>query len=347
LPEPSTPAPSAQPSAEPTVSESAAPSPSADATAEPSPPAGWSELSPSGPAPDPREDHTWTLDEAASTAYLFGGRADDVASNELWRYDLATDAWTQLSPAGDVPSARFGHVAAWAEGVGLIIWSGQAGPAFFTDVWVYNPSADAWRELPAGGDVPPARYGSCGGIGPDGRLWISHGFTEDRGRFSDTRAYDFSTNSWQDMTPEGGRPVDRCLHDCFWTADGRLVLYAGQTTGVPAIGDLWSYEAAQAAWAEAPTPEPAARQLYALAVAGDMAYVFGGGSLEGEMLDDLWQLNATDMSWTVVGAEDTSPAARAGGTLLVDASRSRLLLFGGTDGERELNDLWERPLPAP
>ena len=96
--------------------------------------------------------------------------------------------------------------------------------------------------------MPEARYGSCASLGPDGRLWISHGFTQDDGRFADTRAYDFATGQWTDMTPAGDGPIKRCLHDCFWSSDGqRLILYGGQTTGVAALDDIWAYDLASSA----------------------------------------------------------------------------------------------------
>ena len=94
-------------------------------------------------------------------------------------------------------------------------------------------------QLPATGAAPVARYGSCAAIGPDGRLWISHGFTQEQSRFSDTRAYDFASGTWTDETPAGPRPVERCLHGCWWTDAGELALYAGQTTGVTALDDRW------------------------------------------------------------------------------------------------------------
>ncbi|HUG29704.1 MAG TPA: kelch repeat-containing protein, partial [Candidatus Limnocylindria bacterium] len=183
------------------------------------------------------------------------------------------------------------------------------------------------------------RYGSCGGIGPDGRLWISHGFTDDAGRFRDTRAYDFQSGSWADLAPAGG-PVERCLHDCFWTGDGRLVLYAGQTTGLPALGDLWTYQPTTNAWTEAAPAPPPARQLYAVAVAGEHAYVFGGGDIDRGYLDDLWRLTLTDLSWTELAPAGEAPAARAGATLITDPARGRLLLFGGQNQSGELDDLW-------
>ena len=108
------------------------------------------------------------------------------------RYDLATDSWRQVETVG--PPARFGHNAAWVDNVGLVVFAGQSPTTFYNDLWAYDPAADRWRELPAGGDAPVARYGSCAAIGPDGRLWISHGFTSEGSRFADTRAYDFTTH---------------------------------------------------------------------------------------------------------------------------------------------------------
>ena len=158
-----------------------------------------------GAGPSAREDHTWTVDGDGTTAYLFGGRDGGDISNELWSFDLRSDTWTIAAPSGPAPDARFGHTATWVPDVGLVIWSGQAGSSFFNDIWAYDPTTGAWRELPSLGDVPPARYGSCASLGPDGRLWISHGFT-DTGRFDDTRAYDFATGEWTDETPDGDLP---------------------------------------------------------------------------------------------------------------------------------------------
>ena len=301
--------------------------------------------------PAAREDHTWTTDEAGTLAYLFGGRDGGVVFDDLWRYDLKADAWSKLEPEGKRPDARFGHTANWVKGVGLVVWSGQAGPRFFADVWAYDPKTNAWRELPGGGDRPAARYGSCASVGPDGRLWISHGFTEDTGRFSDTRAYDFKAGEWADETPDRTVPVIRCLHDCLWTPDGRLVLYAGQTTGIRAIGDLWTLEGAfrrggaRADWKQAEKPPLPARQLYALAAVGERAYVFGGTPVEGDKLDDLWTLDLDSLAWSQVRA-DRGPSGRSGATFIADPARDRLLLFGGLGDEATFADTWELRLTA-
>jgi hypothetical protein len=280
---------------------------------------------------------------ADGAAYLFGGRDGGTVFDDLWRYDIAAGAWSELEPEDPAPEARFGHTGSWVEGVGLVVWSGQAGSDFFADLWVYDPAANTWRELPAEGDVPAARYGSCAALGPDGRLWISHGFT-DTGRFSDTRAYDFTVGAWEDVTPGGDVPIERCLHDCLWSADGRLVLYAGQTNGVPSLGDLWALDP-EGAWTERPEPEPAPRQLYALAGVEDAAWVFGGTALDGQQLDDLWRLDLRADEFTPVESEGDGPSGRSGATMVAHPDGGRLLLFGGRTRDGALADLWELTLP--
>ncbi len=238
------------------------------------------------------------------------------------------------------------------DGVGLVIFAGQSPTAFYNDLWAYDPAADdRWRQLPAGGDAPVARYGSCAAVGPDGRLWISHGFTSEGSRFADTRAYDFTTHAWTDETPAGERPVERCLHGCWWTDDGRLALYAGQTTGVPALGDLWQLAPGPRigtnTWAEvAPGRQwPADRQLYASTRWGSATVIFGGGTLSGAFLDDSWLIRDDGTARRL--RTGSGPAARSGAELIADVQRGRLLLFGGRNADDAMRDTWELRLPPP
>ena len=296
----------------------------------------WVQLSADGPAP--REDHTWTVSGDGRTAFLFGGRDGTTVHDDLWAFSLADDTWTEL-PAGG-PPARFSHEAVWADGIGLVVFAGQNGPAFFNDLWAFDPASGAWRELPSNGSPPIPRYGTCTAIGPDGRLWISHGFTSDGTRFADTRAYEFATGAWTDETPAGGEhPIERCLHACWWTDDGRFALYAGQTTGTPALGDLWLLDAA--AWSMVDGGNaPAARNLYASARVGDATLIVGGQAVDATFLDDAWWLVDGEPSAIELTTTSTRPSGRSGATLIHDDAARRVLLFGGRSDDGALADLW-------
>ena len=328
---------STPPSATATAAPSASPAETPSATPAPEPVV-WSQLDGSGPVA--REDHTWTLDPESGIAYLFGGRDGPTVFGDTWAYELATDTWTDLAPASS-PDARFGHEAVWAEGIGLVIFAGQVRvDAFFGDLWAYDPIANAWSELPATGAVPTPRYGSCAGIGPDGRLWISHGFTQDLVRFSDTRAYDFDTAIWTDETPDDGRPVERCLHGCWWTDDGELTLYAGQTTGTTALPDRWSFTGGT--WTEVVGTLPEARNLYARARLDGATLVFGGQAIDTGFLGDLWLLadGSMDAEQVEPVGDRPQPVGRAGAELIADPERGRVILFGGRTADGALSDLW-------
>jgi hypothetical protein len=283
------------------------------------------------------------VDDTGEAAWLFGGRAGATAHGDLWRYELTSGTWARVDAGSPAPAARFGHEAAWIPGLGLAVTLGQAGARFFNDIWLFEPATSSWRELPAAGAVPVPRYGSCSGHGPDGRLWISHGFTEDGVRFADTRAYDFSAEAWVDVTPAGNAPVKRCLHACWWTTDGDFVLYGGQTNGVPALGDLWRVAPGEGGWTELPDPGPAPRQLAAVARPGAFAVVFGGRDAARSPLRDTWVLEDGSGEFVRLDTAGDQPSARSGAAFVVDAATGRLLLFGGI-GDRALDDLWSLSL---
>jgi hypothetical protein len=229
-----------------------------------------------------------------------------------------------------------------------VIFAGQ-DTAFYNDLWAYDPVADRWHQLPDNGDRPVARYGSCAAVGPDGRLWISHGFTSEGSRFSDTRAYDFATESWTDETPLGELPIVRCLHACWWTVGSHFTLYAGQTNGVTSLGDRWELTIGPRpgtnAWQAVdlgPDP-PAARNLYAATRWGERGtLVFGGQALDGTYLADAWVL---DDRGTHGQLPYMGPSPRSGAELVADSERGRILLFGGKAGASVFGDLWELTLP--
>jgi N-acetylneuraminic acid mutarotase len=278
-------------------------------------------------------------------AYLFGGRDGASVHGDLWAYDLAADTWRRLEPAGPVPAARFGHEAAWIAGRGLVVFGGQAGSTFFGDLWLFDPGAGSWTQLPADSDAPVARYGSCSAVSPDGRLWISHGFTENGTRFDDTRAYDFDLQRWADETPSDALPIRRCLHVCWWTDDGRMALYGGQTNGDPALGDLWALlplasGEGRTGWESLGNPLPVDRNLVAATAVGDEVVIFGGRDGDGRALADLHVVRADDLSFEVLATIGSGLPARWAATLIHDATRGRTLLFGGTDGSTASAETW-------
>jgi N-acetylneuraminic acid mutarotase len=295
----------------------------------------WSPLAASGPPA--RRDHSLTANDQGTISFLFGGRTGTSVLADLWVFERSAVAWQKLDARG--PAARFGHSAAFVSGH-LVVFGGQGGPGrFFNDAWAFDPVAGTWAKLAPQGAVPEARYGAGGSL-VGSSLVVSHGFT-DSGRFDDTWAL---ASGWTDVSPKTGtRPVKRCLHrTVFLPGLGRMVLFGGQTTGTPFLGDTWLYDPNTQSWTEVKRPGPTARNLYAAAGTANTLYLFGGAGVSGA-LADTWSFD--NSGWKKLSPGGSPPPARSGVEGAVMAGPS-ILVFGGTDGKTELADLWELTLPA-
>ncbi len=329
-------------STSPTADPSPTPTPTPTGTAPPASPTPepqlrWRRIDASGPTP--RREHTLT--GSGSRAYLFGGRVDGEPLGDLWLFDRETDEWRRVDASGG-PSPRFGHNAEVIDDETLIVFGGQAGGDLFNDTYAFDLERESWRRLDAGGAVPGIRYGA-GSVEYRQGLFVSHGFNF-QGRFDDTRS--LSTRGdprWRNRTPDGPRPVRRCLHRCARIAD-QMLLFGGQTDGRPFLGDTWLYDLEGERWQRRGGRSPSARNLYALIGALRSAWLFGGLAADGRT-NDLWAFEA-GRGWRRRRPGGTAPPARDGveGALLIVPPTFRMLVFGGTDGERELDDLWELEL---
>ncbi|HEY7066928.1 MAG TPA: kelch repeat-containing protein [Chloroflexota bacterium] len=101
----------------------------------------WTQLTPSGPLPPPRYDHTAVWDVANSQMLVFGGLGT-TNYNDLWAYRPAYNAWVQLFPASAIPDPRMDHTAAWdTANDQMLVFGGFNGWFNFNDVWAYRPAA--------------------------------------------------------------------------------------------------------------------------------------------------------------------------------------------------------------
>ena len=126
------------------------------------------------------------------------------------------------------------------------------------------------------------------------------------------------------------------------TADGRFALYAGQTTGVRALGDLWALDGGQ--WTMVDGELLPERNLPATTRHGDDAIVFGGLALDGDYLRDVYRVDGTTLAFEELQPQGARPPARAGAALIDDPGNGRVLLFGGTAGDA-FADTWQLTLP--
>lgn len=320
------------------------PSPSPTATAVKT---AWARVEAAGSPPAVR-DHTLSRDPVSGLIYLFGGRTDGTASDELWRFDPEAESWEPVSPSGPGPDARFGHNAVFDPESALLVAMGQrTDGSFLNDVWAFDPEAEEWSELGDASDArPTVRYGAAGAAGlGGGRIVISHGFTN-QGRFDDTWGFDLESDAWREVSTRGPVPVERCLTHAYLSRQ-HLFVFGGQTNATPFLGDFWSLDLDGGRWRELKKdPLPGPRNLYGASFDGTAWYLFGGNTPDGPV-GDTWRYGDLAGKWAIVdpGGSVDGPSARFGCEVVTAVDR--LFLFGGTDGSSELNDTWSLEIAPP
>ena len=189
----------------------------------------WTATSTGANVPSLRYNHTavWTGSQMVvwggygCTAYPSTGCS---YTNTGGRYTPSTDSWLATSTGVNLPSARSGHTAVWANTTGeMIVWGGwdDSSSAFFDTGGRYNPTTDAWTATSTGANVPTARvYHSAVWTGSDMIVWGGY----DGGLSLNTGAvYNPSSNSWTAATSTLNVPAGRETHTAVWTGTDMIV----------------------------------------------------------------------------------------------------------------------------
>ncbi|CAM3978278.1 kelch repeat-containing protein [Paracidovorax anthurii] len=197
-----------------------------------------------GPAPSPR---AWpTVWRAADQLYVFGGvEAGFRTLNDLWRFDFASRAWTQLSAhgaAGSPPPRYSGAVTGEPYRGQVTLYGGEAttdqgGFTFLRDTWTLDLRTLAWRQIPlaAGQDIdPPQNHGAdallgsglllAGGDQPGGTTGCGAAFNQ-----NPTNAlwrFDLRAPAWQRLAPQGDT-FPRLKRTSAATVMGEMYVFSG------------------------------------------------------------------------------------------------------------------------
>lgn len=123
----------------------------------------WTDLSPTGPAPEQRHGPVAVYDPIAHRVVIFGGVNQYPCFNDVWAFDLTTLEWTQLYASGTPPSGRKEAVAIYdPEEHRMIVFGGYNDPEqFLNDTWALSleVGAESWVELNPSGGPPAVRRG--------------------------------------------------------------------------------------------------------------------------------------------------------------------------------------------
>jgi uncharacterized protein (TIGR03437 family) len=104
----------------------------------------------SNPRPAPRQRYGMVFDDDRGKLVLFGGLGGPPL-NDTWEYDPLSSMWTQITPAGDIPSPRYRLEAAFASDLGTAFFFGGQTTGFTNDLLQLSAPTSTRPQIAPGG----------------------------------------------------------------------------------------------------------------------------------------------------------------------------------------------------
>ncbi len=224
----------------------------------------------------PRKQHTATR-LADGRVLVVGGTAEfpwhtarmrSLSDAEI--FDPRDGRWTRAAP---LHQSRSDHVAVPLSDARVLVCAGRhdTSDAMVGSCEAYDPSRDAWTELPGPGR--PRGYGTWTEL-RDHRWLLVGGNQYGIGPMRDTDVFDPLANRW---TPRAPLAHERWSHHAVSLRDGRVLVVGGggyasdnPTTAI--------YDPARDSWRDA-APPPDVREDPAVALLADGRVLFAGGAV--------------------------------------------------------------------
>lgn len=178
-----------------------------------------------------------------SKLYVFGGQVEGFFFNDLVAFDLnqlqnPSNKWELLvqnsheggPPEGQIPPARTNHTIVSFNDK-LYLFGGTNGVKWFSDVWSYDPRANAWTEIDCVGFIPTPREGHAAALVND-VMYVFGGRTDEGVDLGDLSAFRITTRRWYSFQNMGPAPSPRSGHSM--TAFGKqIIVMAGEPSSAP------------------------------------------------------------------------------------------------------------------
>jgi hypothetical protein len=290
----------------------------------------WREVA--GTRPSARGRHMSTY--GGGSMWVLGGRwrADGSASgdytlrDDLWRFDSATETWTEVAQRGTRPAPRINGALVYDERRDrLWLFGGNSsasggGYTPLSDAWSFDPATGEWRdEFFATAPRPRLFHTALYDYARD-RMVITGGadtsaFSNTPVYYSDVWALDLGSIAWEELVASGPVPPGRFwgawVHD---TARDVYVLFGGHdATSLGNLNDVWELDPDALVWTRVAT---------------------------GDVPDNLEDVAFCDFPPDFVAADVSLPERRNAHQLVWSPNCGRAFLFGGKTDCGAADDVW-------
>jgi hypothetical protein len=290
--------------------------------------------------PGARTGHNLVYDRAnARTLLLFGYSGDTLPPRpQIWAWRAGV--WSVVDRAG--PGFRSLSGVAIDDASGALMMFGGAGPNYATrygDSWTW--SRGEWTQRVGAGPGPTDHHTVA--YDQRRRTLVSFGGNTPTGDWhASTWAMD--STGWRIIADSLSGPPPRAHHAMVYDSRReRIVVFGGLAKDRSYLGDTWEWDGAR--WHRVDVAGPTARTRHRMAYDARRGVIvlYGGtvrpaGQTTGlELLGDLWEYDGR--AWRRIDAP-SGPGDRMVHAMTFDESIGETLLFGGSDGVANRDDLW-------
>nr|XP_056704506.1 uncharacterized protein LOC130476577 [Euleptes europaea] len=259
---------------------------------------------------------------------------------------LASGHWIRKEVAGDLPNPRHGHALTVAGNI-AIMFGGCSfyntfddQPTYFNDFYMLTiTSTDlTWEKIPQDGHIPCPRQGHTLCV-VKGKIYLFGGCTSKNAELCLPEVYTFDLGSltWQKITTTGIAP--QTLKHSSAVVGENIYVYGGILYG-KAVDDLYMLNTVSLSWTPVKTSgsSPGARSGHAFFPVGEIIYMFGGCSDEGEYCTDVFTLDTVTLAWKKCDVKGEKPVGRSHHTFTAHHDKD-IYLFGGISESKEGNKI--------
>ncbi|MFQ5919539.1 MAG: kelch repeat-containing protein [Thermoplasmata archaeon] len=304
------------------------------------------QLSPDSPPlrPSIRGFHGAAYDAESDRFIIVGGfwSPPDTFLGDVWAYDFNSNTWEMMPPSNGPSTWCCGASAYDAESDRVLLFGGQSNFIELNSTWAYDYNTNTWEPMnPA--DAPPPRHAVRGVYDGESDRFIVVGGHVGGGetRRADAWAYDYNTNTWQNVTPVGFLQASYASM-AYDAESDRVIHFGGENATSGSRQETWSYNYNSNTWRnEQPAVQPSPQWIqYATYHAGNDLTVLVG-------LGVMWTYDYNTNTWTQKNP-DIQPFPRAGHKVAYDQGSNRVVYFGGCLSLLQMctNDTWAYDLSA-
>jgi hypothetical protein len=205
----------------------------------------WTQMSPTGGPPAIRTAHAACYDVPSQCMYILTGQGSSYL-NDVWRYSIPNNTWTQMTVAGTAPSVRGYCGYGVTSSREVYLFGGYDGSTNYNTLYKYSIPGNAWSSL-SPPSAPSGRRGSPLIYSPSNNCFYMQGgcVLGTSPNSSDFWVYSITNNTWTQLSSSTG--PNYSYVGVYY--NNKIVNTLGHAAWYRKLrSDTWEYDIAAGVW---------------------------------------------------------------------------------------------------